>query len=84
MSLVIRLACARDSQAWTSRLSLSWGDLEHGAGFVEAQSEGVGFEVVVEGAFGGFVEFLRAREFVGGGVVGFGGILRGIEHGGTP
>ena len=32
------------------------GDLEHGAGFVEAQGECVGFEVVVEGAFGGFVE----------------------------
>lgn len=42
-----------DQQAF---VVLIGGDLEHGAGFVEAQGEGVGFEVVVEGAFGGVVE----------------------------
>jgi len=47
------------------------GNLEHRAGFVKAQGQGVGFEVVVEGAFGGFVEFLRIGGFVGRGVVGF-------------
>ncbi len=36
---------------------LMGGDLEQGAGFVEAQGQGVGFEVMVEGAVGGVVEF---------------------------
>ena len=37
-------------------------------------------EVVVEGAFGGFVEGSGVGEFVGGDWIGFGGIGRRFEH----
>jgi len=44
-----------DQQAF---VVLIGGHLEHGAGFVEAQGQGVGFEVVVEGTVGGVVKSL--------------------------
>ena len=60
------------------------GDDEHGAGC--SLRRGLGFEVVIEGAFGGVVQFCRVEGGVGGCWIGFGygicfrGIRRNFEH----
>ena len=50
------------------------------AGFAFGLGFGAWFEVVVEGAFGGFVEFLGFQRFVGRYVWGFGGIGCWFDH----
>ncbi len=81
-SLNITLAAARDSQALTSRDSLSapGGDGVKGAGFAWDVFGNDRFEVVIEGAVGGFVELFGAWGFVWGNVVGFRWVWSDFEH----
>ncbi len=79
------LAEASDSQAWTNRVSLSAArvDDEQGAGFARCGGvfDEAGVEVVVDGAVGGFLEFLRFEERVGESRIGKGWIGRYLFHG---
>jgi hypothetical protein len=52
----------------------------NGAGFALGVFGDGWFEVVVEGAVGGFVEFFGIEGFVGGNVVGFRRIWCWFEH----
>ncbi|MNX93995.1 hypothetical protein D3C86_1262100 [compost metagenome] len=55
---------------------------EHAAGFTRrGHDAGAGVEVMIEGALGGFVEFLGVEAFVRGCGIGVRGIGCNFEHG---
>jgi hypothetical protein len=84
--LSISLAEPRVSLALASRDSVSHFGLARymGSGFGAGHDWGGRGEVMVEGAFGGFVEFFGIEGFVGGCEVGFWRVGCWFDHGEAP